>query len=355
MKKLLVLSDGRSIHTERWCRYFEQNDFEVALFSLEEISILGPKIKYQGSRPTGRGLIDYSLAKNHFRIVVESFNPDIINAHYVNSYGWLASHTDKCPVIVTAWGSDLLIVPQKSKMQKRRVAQALSQAHYCTVDSHNLFEAANEYIDAQKIIKIIMGIGREFFEYRVKKDYGNNEIIRILSPRGFQPVYNPETIIAAAERLKEKFRFHIDMLGDSSNIEKYSAIIEDRNLSSHIKIKNRLPREEFEKSLSDYDIYLSASRSDSTSVSLLEAMSVGLLPVVSDIPGNREWITDYHNGYLFETGNVASLTEKLTEVLKGKIDFDRIAQINRSLIQEKAIWQDNMSKLKKLFLDISCE
>src|SRR4029079_13645664 len=40
------------------------------------------------------------------------------------------------------------------------------------------------------------------------------------------------------------------------------------------------------------EVYVSASRSDSTSQSLLEAMAAGALPVVSDIPGNREWVTD---------------------------------------------------------------
>lgn len=353
MKRLLVLADGRSIHTQRWCRYFEQDEFEVALFSLEKITIAGPKIKYQGRRPTGRGLIDYSLAKSHFQKVVETFDPDIINAHYVNSYGWLASFTDICPVVATAWGSDLLIVPQKSKMQKRRVKKALDHAEYCTVDSRNLFEAANEYIDKQKIMRIIMGVDRDFFDNRVKKEFGKSDKIRILAPRGFQSVYDPETIINAVGKIKEKLDFQIDMIGDDSGIEKFGSMIESLNLTEQINLKRRLPRDEYEKSLSNYDIYLSASLSDSTSVALLEAMSVGLLPIVSDIPGNREWIEDSQNGYLFKVGNVESLIRKLIEVLGSNLDYANFAQINRTIIREKAIWQDNMSKIRNIFKDIS--
>jgi glycosyltransferase involved in cell wall biosynthesis len=40
----------------------------------------------------------------------------------------------------------------------------------------------------------------------------------------------------------------------------------------------------------EHEVYVSMSRSDSTSQSLLEAMAAGLLPIVSDIPGNRPWI-----------------------------------------------------------------
>jgi hypothetical protein len=50
------------------------------------------------------------------------------------------------------------------------------------------------------------------------------------------------------------------------------------------------------------EIYLSASRSDSTSVSLLEAMACGAVPVVSDIEGNREWVGEGDGARLFASG-----------------------------------------------------
>lgn len=40
------------------------------------------------------------------------------------------------------------------------------------------------------------------------------------------------------------------------------------------------------------DVFISIPSSDSTSVSLLEAMCCGLFPIVSDLPANREWIHD---------------------------------------------------------------
>ena len=46
------------------------------------------------------------------------------------------------------------------------------------------------------------------------------------------------------------------------------------------------------------DIYVSTSLSDGTSLSLLEAMACSLPVVVTDIPANKEWITDGHNGFL---------------------------------------------------------
>ena len=44
------------------------------------------------------------------------------------------------------------------------------------------------------------------------------------------------------------------------------------------------------------DLYLSASHSDGSSVSLMEALASGLPVLVSDIPGNREWISEGKTG-----------------------------------------------------------
>ena len=48
---------------------------------------------------------------------------------------------------------------------------------------------------------------------------------------------------------------------------------------------------------------MSASLSDGSSVSLMEAMASGLPVLVSDIPGNREWVTE-ENGWLFAVNDV---------------------------------------------------
>src|SRR5262249_48912256 len=52
----------------------------------------------------------------------------------------------------------------------------------------------------------------------------------------------------------------------------------------------------------DADLYVSLSRSDSTSQSLLEAMAAELVRAGSDIEGTREWVTHRREGYLAPLG-----------------------------------------------------
>ncbi|MCP4567703.1 MAG: glycosyltransferase family 4 protein [FCB group bacterium] len=347
--KLLVMADARSVHTERWCRYFEEAGVETALFSLEPCTISPPGRLFQGRRPTSQGIVDYFLARKNFLAVLKDFQPDIVNAHYVVSYGWLATVCKSCPVVVTAWGSDLLILPHKSIIHRKRIAKALNHARYCTVDNRNLFEAATKFVAADKIIEVIMGVDRQVFDRVRKNERPAGMQIRIIAPRGLQPVYDPGTIIRAAEKLKGQIDLHIDLFGQGSDVDRLQDIIDEKSLTDMITMKPFVAHDEYIDGLKNCDLYLSASRSDSTSVALLEAMAAGLVPVVSDIAGNREWITADDNGFLFQCGSSDDLARNLKKAVAALPDWTEMAQANRRLISDKAIWQDNMDRLKIIF------
>jgi glycosyltransferase involved in cell wall biosynthesis len=101
--------------------------------------------------------------------------------------------------------------------------------------------------------------------------------------------------------------------------------------------------------LKSADLYVSTSRSDSTSVSLLEAMACGVPPVVTDIEANREWITDGENGLLFPVGDSKTLAEAVIRMLTDETLAAGAREINLRLIREKALWKDNMQKIETEF------
>lgn len=353
MMKLLVMGDARSVHIERWCRFFADQGIETALFSLEPKTISWSGRYYQARRRTGIGMFDYALAKKDFKAALDDFNPDIVNAHFVASYGWLASFCHICPVIVTAWGSDLLILPQRSFIHRRRVARALNHAAYCTVDNENLKRAAGKYADPKKIVRIVMGVDRGFFDSVSTPESSATGPLRIISPRGLQPVYDPRTIVAAAGLLSGRIEFQIDMLGNKPESERVLSEIKKRSLSDRVVVRPFLPHDEFALLLKNYDIYLSASRSDSTSVALLEAMAAGLFPVVSDIEGNLEWVDNGVSGIVFETGSAEALAGAIIRAATMRDRFGTVAAVNREKIERDAIWQDNMNRFIKLLEDLS--
>jgi glycosyltransferase involved in cell wall biosynthesis len=81
--------------------------------------------------------------------------------------------------------------------------------------------------------------------------------------------------------------------------------------------------------------YLSLPSSDSVSVSVLEAMGHGCIPLLSDLPANRELVRDGVNGLVVPDGQ-ATLPIAALERLQG--DAAAIAAANRDWVGAHALF-----------------
>jgi glycosyltransferase involved in cell wall biosynthesis len=91
------------------------------------------------------------------------------------------------------------------------------------------------------------------------------------------------------------------------------------------------------------DVYLSASHSDGSSVSLVEAMASGLPAIVSDIPSNREWVNS-KNGWLFPVKKHRELTELILKA-SHSVGIERLGKHSRRIATKKANWNRNKKVL----------
>ena len=94
--------------------------------------------------------------------------------------------------------------------------------------------------------------------------------------------------------------------------------------------------------MNSHNFYVSASASDGSSVSLMEAMASGMICIVSDFPSNLEWIKHQNSGFLFQNGSHESLAKIFNEILE--LDSSALTVIARNARQiaiEKANWRKN--------------
>jgi glycosyltransferase involved in cell wall biosynthesis len=93
------------------------------------------------------------------------------------------------------------------------------------------------------------------------------------------------------------------------------------------------------------DLYISPSHVDGSSVTLMEALACGMPCLVSDIAGNKEWVEEGVNGWLFRDGDVDDLAEKILLAIKSRKSFKKIGEAARKTAEEKADWSKNFGKL----------
>ena len=127
--KFLFLSDASSFHTKRWVNYFVDKGNECYLASLERGQ--GTKATEIFISPkTEVSFLKYIFALSEIKNLIQNINPDLVNAHFVPNYGLLGALSKRKPLVVSTWGSDILISPKKSPFHRLRAKYVLRFA-YC--------------------------------------------------------------------------------------------------------------------------------------------------------------------------------------------------------------------------------
>jgi len=355
--KILFLSDAKSYHTQRWVDYFVDRGHQCFLVSLEK-GIPTQAEEFFINCKIFPSFLKYPLSVRKVKKIAEKIKPDLINAHFVPGYGLVGALLGQNPLVVSAWGSDILISPQKSFLHKLRAKYILKKADLVTTDAKILTKAIlNLGIEGKKVVENPMGVDKSLvFECEKKRfDFSCREEKRnfvILSNRRLEPVYDVITLLAAVplviKQAQKTVKFVI--VGEGSQKHKLITFARDLNVEKYVEFKGELSRKDLLDCYNDSDIYVSTSLSDSTSVSLLEAMALGLIPIVTNIPGNREWMEDKKNGFLFPISDHRALAKQIIYVINEFTDWIDFREKNVSLIRKKAIWEDNMKVVEREFL-----
>lgn len=349
--RLALLSDGRSPHTRRWARYFADQGDELLLLSLEPIveqpvpaRRLGPALKPAALATT--------LSLPGVRRALSIFVPELINAHFLPNYGWQAWLLGQRPWVLSTWGSDVLVNPGRSPLHRWRARRVLRAADAITSDAAMLTDAIQALAGpGLPVLTAPMGVDRALFQEAAHFAGAPREPV-ILHNRNLEAVYDlPSVLRGAARVLTAHPDWHLRLAGDGSQraaLEREAAAL---GFGERIVFLGRLARPQLMAELSRASLYLSASRSDSTSVSLLEAMTFGAYPVLSDLPANREWIAGPPAAQYFPVGDAAALAAAL-EAAIALPEAARVAACaaNRETIAARAIWEENMGGLRAAFL-----
>lgn len=349
--RLLVLADASSVHTARWTQWFAERGHEVMLASLEQPGDL--KVPFYPLAESGRSRwYEYLAAVPRLLALLRQFRPQLVNAHFVPNYGFMGALSGFHPLAVSCWGSDLLVSPKKSWRHHLRVRLSLKAADVVTGDGAVLVrEIVKMGVAGHRVHNIPMGIEEKLISGRPRPKKKQNLVL--ISTRSLEPIYDVATLIRALPLIAgRRPGIRLKVAGSGSQESILRKLADSLGISSRIDFLGRLPHGRIFQELDGADIYISCSLSDSTSVSLLEAMARGLVPVVSDIPGNREWIRDGENGYLFQTGDHRQLARIVDHLCHAWDGQSRIIAANRKLLEARACWQQNMARVESLFLDL---
>jgi glycosyltransferase involved in cell wall biosynthesis len=260
------------------------------------------------------------------------------------------------PLLVTIHGSDLRMATEKLGLIRRLFIHVCHKAtHLNCVSEVQRNEITQMGILSNKISVIPMGVGKAFVEIGTKREpMSNQDVITILSNRNLLPIYNLSLLIRAIPAVVEREpRVKFVIAGNGPEQEKLKKEVKEFKIENSVCFLGQVAHTDMPRLLSQADIYVSTSLSDGTSVSLLEAMASGAFPIVTDIPANREWITDGENGFLIPIDNERILTKRILDAICNQEIVEEARERNQRIIEERAYWIESIRKTTSLYEDIT--
>lgn len=356
--RILVLAHGPSVHTRRWVAALAARGHTLRLLTVHPAEGLAVETRVIGLPLPWRAL-RYVSARGAVSAEARAFRPDVTVAHFLPNYGFLAALAGVRPLLLACWGSDLLVNATRSPLHRARARFTLSRADLVHVDARVLADAARQLgAPEERIWTRAWGVDTEALRpVRSWKDRrgGAGDALRILWTRVLEPLYDPETLLGGLAVLARRgLAYSATMAGDGPLRLGLMARARDLKIADRVRFEGWVGESRLRELLASNAVYVSVSRSDSTSQSLLEAMAAGLLPVVSDIPGNREWVTHRRSGLLVPTGDPEALAAALLEAAEAD-GAPAMAEAARATVVRRAHLADTLDELLRRLAGLAAQ
>ena len=346
--RILLLAHGPSIHTRRWAAALRDRGHSILLLTAHAGEDVGVPARVVGTPSPVRAL-HYWSALGAVRREMRAFRPDVTVAHFLPNYGFLAATAQARPWMLVCWGSDLLTNARRSPLHRARARYVLRRAGLIHVDATVLAEAAVALgAPAGRVWTRPWGVDAGAFDHAGESRRSRNgaEAVRLLWTRQLEPVYDPETFVRALGFLKRRgVTFRATMAGDGPLRASVEAWVREEDVAREVVLEGFVGSDRLRVLQREGDLYISLARSDSTSQSLLEAMAAGLFPVVSDIAGNREWVTHRQEGYLVPVGDADALACAIAEASTDPAADDYRARAEAT-VRARARFADTLDQLE---------
>ncbi len=233
----------------------------------------------------------------------------------------------------------------------------LTRLRGLVVDSEaNRTVALEAGLAAERITFLPWGIDLDTFSFaagsgqRLAIDVPEGALL-VLSLRAHEEIYRVSDIIRAFARLPgvagtRQSRGPFLVVGHSgSRTADLRSLTEDLGIADRVRFIGTVPEPELAPLLAHAACYVTASRVDGTSVTLLQAMACGAPVVASDTPGNLGWVDDGVTGFTFPTGDVEGLAAAMSRAIAER-PREMLLRA-RAEVEESADWHANLVRLRR--------
>ena len=342
--KLVLVGDGDSPHLLKWARALSSRVDLWAVSSrgfLPEFDAFLPRAQRLALQTQPRFEGGNAALLRRLPEVVRWLRPieaDWLHAHYLTSHGTLA-WLSRClgiraQLAGSAWGSDILVTPQRGGLWRWVTQRVLAACDLTTSDSRHMAQCMRD-LGAREVMVFPFGLESLPARTHPKDDH------LFFANRGLEDIYNPLGVVDAFARLARDLpEAQLIVAHDGSMRMAMQSRVHELGLADRVQFVGRLDAIQQALAYARARWYMSLPRSDSVSVSVLEAMAHGCIPLLSDLPANRELVAHGDNGWILPPG--AEITAQDLTALRERAEA--IGEHNRAWVSMHAIFPQDVDQ-----------
>ncbi len=339
---------GAETLVAQMCRLQRDNGHDPQIYAVAKLGALGERLRGEGFRveaEVGKHLVDSSLG---FLRLFRRFRPDVVHLHNPTPtiYAAPAARLSGVGAVISTRHS--LVAPPRNAVMERKYAIAARFCDWvvgiCDATVNNVRDAGSA--PAHKLVRIYNGTvavrAESADQWPAKSGF------TLLFVGRLEQVKNlPLLLEAVRVAVRKDGSIRLWVVGDGTQRAALEQLSRDLGLQSNVTFWGQ--QLDVARFFSAADVFVMSSVSEGLPMSLLQAFSIGLPAIVTDVGGLGEVVRLAEGGVTVPTQDVQALSDAILNVAKDTAARERFSKNAEQAFRERFTLQQMMAAYTKLY------
>ncbi len=346
---MTLLTGGLERLLVEFGRHHDASRFDLRFVSLAE---LGPpaeelrrmRFSVESVNLPGRGKLP---ALRSLRSLLQRDRVDIVHTHntYAHFYGTVAASWAGVRHVINSQHGRGCGPRTKDKLLFRLANLKTSRVVGVSEDAAALCRGEDPWA-ASKTKVIWNGIDTSRFVYRGPAKAPVAISVARLSPEKDFPTLLKATAIV----VRQVSDFKLMMIGNGAERAKLEALSKSLGIEPNVEFLGE--RSDVPELLAQAGFFVSSSKSEGISLTILEAMAVGLPVVTTRVGGNPEIVLEGQTGYLVPDQNPEALATAMLQMLAQRDQWPAMGELGRKRVEQQFEIRTMIRQYEELYTEV---
>jgi glycosyltransferase involved in cell wall biosynthesis len=293
-----------------------------------------------------RGKISFLALAGRAARQARRFAPHVAHAHYATGYGLWAMRSRIRPLIVSAWGSDVIDFPS-NPFKRMLIRKVLTRADRVTVTGRYLKEV---------VCRLAPGIepGPAVIPFGVEIPKAPPPLpappVRLCYPKAHYPYYGPQVLLEAMAALKRAGGdIRLSMAGSGPMTDDLKKLADRLGLADAVTFAGFVPPEKMYAFIAEHHLVVMPSLREAFGVAALEAGACARAVVASDVGGLPEVVREGETGRLVPPNDPSKLAEAITELATDRPGLETMGRAGYRLVKDNYSQDKSLDMMAELY------